>query len=135
MAFGTGPFGIVVFGATATPPASQALASLSSSRQIDGVTRRYVLDDVGGFAPMGDTNQRVYLAVTQAAGAEPAFIDGRAAATVEAAIRTALAPLTVGPEPVIQIVAITVARTAPGTLSRSVIFIDLTNGTEQTVSA
>ncbi len=135
MAFGSGPFGIVVFGGAATPPASQALASLSSSRRIDGVTRRYVLDDEGGFAAMGDTAQRVYCAVTQAAGEEPAFIDQRAGATIEASVRAALEPLTRGPEPMIRIVSIAVARTAPGALSRSVTFVDLTNGTEETVSA
>ncbi len=135
MAFGTGPFGIVVFGTGETPPPSQALSTLSSSRKIDGVTRRYVLNAEGGFEAMGDVAQRVYCLVTQAAGAEPPFIDERASATVEANIRTSLAPLTALPSPQIAIVSIAVQRTSLGTLSREVVFRTLGDDTEHTVSA
>ena len=60
--------------------------------------------------------------------------DGLDQDLAETAVRAALADLAGGREPLIAIVAVNVTRSGPGTLTREVIFRELTNDITHTVT-
>jgi hypothetical protein len=131
--FGLKPFGYGPFGLPLAPPTPSAPSALSSSRKIDGIAGRYVVNDVGGFQAMDDTAQRVLLAVSFALKPRAPFITTRDLAAQETAIRAALAFLTSGQEPAIRLIAVAAAKTGPNATSLKVRFKNLLTGTEQTL--
>ena len=135
MSFGQGPFGVAVLGIAEAALAAAPQTALSSSRKIDGVTRRYVLTADGGFEPERDISQRIQLLLDFGMPAEPQFLDDRFAATIDQRVRAALAPLTDGPEPSIAIVSIAVTPSGPTGTRREVVVRDLVTNDLHTADA
>lgn len=113
---------------------AQAKSAISSSRSIDAYGR-YVLTDEGGFDGMPDVRQRVLLLVSFGAGPNPPFTDDRSRNAVARNVRAALLPLSGGKEPLIEVQAVNVTRSGPGTLKREIIFRELTNDVTHTIEA
>lgn len=107
-------------------------SELSSSRKIDFPTGDYVLDDLGGFKAMDDTDQRVVLLVAFAVKPEK-FITPQTINSRKDAIRKALDVLTSSRNPVIKNVDVTVKEISPGRLSTEVSFHNVKTGTKSTV--
>lgn len=126
MAYSTGPYRL----ATSLP--SPGASTLTSSRKIDFVQRRYVTDDDGGFEAMDDVAQRVLLLVCFSVTPQK-FISTQALAAAAQDIRDALKPLTTGPEPEIEIAEVVAERTSAGSTRHAVSFRVLRTGTQQTV--
>lgn len=105
MTFGVGPYGIGTLGVPSLTPVPEVLADLSSSRKIDGKTKKYVIDGNGGFSHMDDIHQRILLLIAFNV-TEPEFLDNSFPHTMEQQIRNALKPLTDGTEPEIGITLI-----------------------------
>lgn len=131
MGYGQGPYGTT----DGTPPSlpAQVPTSLSSSRQIDGVTRRYVQDTHGGFAAMDDVAQRVLLLVSfaelNATVITPQTLNDQANA-----IRAALVPLLDVKTPAISLIAVDVTRSASGTMTKAVTYKNLLTDTQTTIT-
>lgn len=132
LGYGKKPWGFGGYGTPLTLPQPAAPSELSSSRLIEDRTGRYVTNDEGGFEPMDDTAQRVWLLVAFAARTGP-FITARDMAAQEAVIRAALKPLTTGTEPAIRLLAVTVTQVGPTSTAASVRYVNRLTGTEQTV--
>jgi len=107
-------------------------STLPSSRKIDFATKRYVTTTDGGFESMPDVAQRVCLLVAFAVK-EPKSITPQNLAATEQSIRAALASMTSGKEPEIEIIAVHAERLRAGTTEQLVEFKDLTKGTPKTV--
>ena len=133
MGYGTGPFGSAL-GIYPPPPGPETPSDLSSSRKIDGVKKRYVLDAIGGFLPMDDTDQRVLLTLAFAETEMP-FITPQAMRQQELKIRAALAAngLVDVRAPVIELELVSVERTGPGETTATVKYRNLISGTTKTV--
>lgn len=134
MSFGVGPFATNGLGSALPTYPSEPRTTLSSSRKIDPETGAYVLNDDGGFEAMDDVAQRVYLAICF--GVEgPPIIDARFQATMQAAIRKALEPLTKGRKPAIKIIAVNVTDDGRETTLKEVVYRNLLTNTNTTVQA
>lgn len=125
MSYGTGPFG--TFGAGLPLSASvTSRGTIVSSRLIDRTgTLVQNGDDAGSFAGMTDTQQRVFILC--AFVKEPIKQTGDFETVMKARIRTALAPLTTGPSPVVKVTDIRVEQSPTGT-KKLVRYRDLLNG-------
>ena len=132
MGFGTGPFGATPFGTAPVSPAEEPGRVLSSSRNIDGKTKRYTLDDDGNYDGMHDTAQRVLLLLAYECK-EPTVIGVDFEGKMRSSIRAALAPLTSGREPSIRLEKIEVSAKA-GTSFKRVVFFDLKRNQRASVS-
>jgi hypothetical protein len=128
--FGSDPFGGGPFGAPSFVVAASPLNALSSSRGVNGVTRRYVVNDEGGFAAMDDTAQRVMLALAFGV-TQPKTITPETRAALETQIRAALRPLTAGREPAIKILSLTVDDNGRDELTPRLAYKNLLTGTLQ----
>jgi hypothetical protein len=133
MAFGTGPFGSSL-GPTTLSFAAEERSSLSSSRKINGVTKRYELNEQGGFESMDDVSQRVLLLISFA-DIETPFITDRDMQEQELRLRDALRAMTTGPEPAIRLLEVSVVSNEPGVTTKTIRFQNLLTNTETTVEA
>lgn len=110
---------------------SPSLCKLVSSRRIDFVARRYVVDSDGNFEGMDDTAQRVMLAVSFAAPTPPRFVTDRDFEARKKQIRAALADLE--KEGAITVRDITIAAGAAGVATEQVEFTNHHTGANETV--
>lgn len=133
MGYGTGVFGAIL-GVPAAPYPPQVVSPLSSSRKIDGVTKRYVMNDEGGFEPMDDTDQRVLLTLSFA-DTDSKFITPQGLRSQEQKMRDALTAngLLDARAPSIQIVRLTVERSGSGEVTKTIVYKNLKSGTQKTV--
>lgn len=133
--YGLGPFGFQ-FGYPSSALAGENPSGLSSSRKIDGVTKRYVLNAQGGFAPMDDTDQRVLLVFSFAVVDTP-FITPQSMREQEQRIRTALTTsgLVAPRSPAIKIIKLTVDSPSYGVVRRTLVFKNLLANTQRTIEA
>lgn len=131
--FGLAPYGLGPLGIPAAALPAEDPASLSSSRQIDGKTGRFVQGANGGYAGMGDTQQRVYFLVCQATRTLPPHITEEGMQTTRNAILRALDPLTDPKNQTIEVLDVTVADRGGNLTQTSVKFRDLTTGGIHTI--
>lgn len=132
--FGLGPFGLGSLGIPAADLPAEDPADLSSSRQIDGKTGRFVQTTHGGYAGMGDTQQRVLMLVSYATRRLPPHITDDGMAATQQAIVAALRPLTDPKRQTIELLDVSVADDGKTTTKTSVTFRDITTGGVHTVS-
>ncbi len=126
MAYSTGPHALF-----ATLPAPER-ASLRSSRKIDFVRKRYVLDDDDAFEAMDDVAQRVVLLIAFNTK-RPRFITPQTMSEYRDSITKALAVLTGGPEPVAGNLKVSVTTGSPGTLNTALTYTNLRTNTRTTI--
>ena len=124
MAYGTGPYSLFV--SLPAPPRPE----VSSARNIDFATKRYMLDDTtGGFERMSPTCQRVVILVAQAA--QPSqFNTEPEHNAAKAAIVKALEVLTAAQPPQIKLKSVECTSPTSGTGKWEIRFKDLTVGTD-----
>ena len=127
--FGLGPLGIPAAALPAEDP-----CKVSSSRQIDGKTGRFVQTTNGGYAGMGDTQQRVLMLVSFATQKLPPHITDDGMNAQRDAIIAALAPLTDSKNQVIELLDVAVVDDGRTTTKTSVRFRDITTGGVHTVT-
>ena len=132
--FGLAPYGLGPLGIPAAALPAEDPASLSSSRQIDGKTGRFVQGANGGYAGMGDTQQRVYFLVCQATRTLPPHITEEGMQTMRNAILRALDPLTDPKAQVIEVLSVDVVDNGKSLTQTRVVFRDITSGKVHTVS-
>jgi hypothetical protein len=132
--FGLAPFGLGPLGIPAAALPAEDPCKVSSSRQIDGKTGRFVQTTNGGYAGMGDTQQRVLVLVSQATATLPPFITDDTLADIRAKIITALAPLTNPKNQTIELLDVAVADAGSNVATTLVKFRDVTTGGIHTVS-
>ncbi len=123
MGFGIGPYGLSAYGLPADEPETLAPAFNVSSRKID-TQKRFVVASDGGFEPMGDSAQRVYVTTSFALGTEPPFIDDRLEQATRQRVEASLAPLTDVKDPAIELQEVEISDDGAGTTNRSVRFKD-----------
>jgi hypothetical protein len=128
--FGLGPYGYFPAGSALEAPAEEARSSLSSSRKVNGVTKRYVINDDGGFEAMNDIAQTVLLRICYADTESP-YITPRAANETKAKVRAALKDMETSK--LIRIEAIEVEEYNSTTTLKRIRFFDLTTQKYQTV--
>ncbi len=131
--FGSTPFGGAPFGAPALDVSAPPVNRLTSSRGIDGMSRKYVINDEGGFVAMDDVAQRVMLLLAFGV-TQPATITPESKAALATQIRAALAVLTVGREPTIKILTLDVVDDGRDGLNPRLSYRNLLTGTLQTTS-
>lgn len=123
---GSAPLGTFTLGIGLAPP-DESQPPLVTSRKVDHVLRKYVVDENGDYLSMSDTASRVMLLIAFAV--KPAkFISPVSNSTTAARMRTALVPLTAGRNAVARIKDIRVTNPAPATMLCEVDFIDLAKG-------
>lgn len=132
MALGNSPFGFSPAGQAYPAAASEDRGTLSSSRGID-VRGRYLTESDGSFTPMDDVAQTVLLNIAYEV-VEPPVISPAALEQIEAQIKSALAPLAAGTEPVLRILEIQVTDDGRMTTRKLVRFLNLRTNTMQTVT-
>lgn len=130
--FSVGPFGFLGLGNTLAAPAEETRSSLSSSRRVDFVTKRYVVNDEGGFEAMDDVAQTVGLLVAFA-WVPPTHVTPQARNEAKTKIRAALRSLSSGAAPLIQIRSVDVSTPGGGIMNISVTYKNLRTNTIQTV--
>jgi hypothetical protein len=128
--FGLGPYGYFPAGDGYEVPEEETRSSLSSSNKVDGVSKRYVLNDEGGYEPMNDIAQTVLLRISYADTESP-LITPRAANETKAAVRNALQDLET--KKLIRIESIEVDEYNSTTTVKRIRFYDLTTQKYQTV--
>ncbi len=133
MAFGVGPFGIGPLGVPAADLPAEDPAELSSSRKIDGTTKKFVQNTNGGYAGMSDTMQRVLLLVSFAVRNYPKFNTDESREQIVADITTALRPLTNPKNQAIELIEVSVRDDGRDGTYPLVRYRDLVSGKEQTV--
>jgi hypothetical protein len=131
--FGTAPFGAAPFGIPSPPTSANTISTLSSSRLVDAKTRRYVVNDEGGFEAMDDVAQRVLMLVAFNV-AIPKFVTPRDQQAQRQRILEALSPMTTGPEPQIDKVRVDVEDDGKQTSWIVVTYRNLLTKTMQTVT-
>lgn len=131
MSYGTGPLGFTPLGLPAGGPLTLTRAPLTSSRKIDGVTKRYVTTAAGGFEGMDDVAQRVLLLLSFA-DTEIGVITPQTMRAQEQKFRDALAPLTNQRAPTIKILEVSVRNPNMGRLVKTIRYKNLLTNTEQT---
>jgi hypothetical protein len=140
MSAGTAPAGL---GTPATVAVSPAVSA--GSRYINPVTRDYqIAYDTGQQAQMPPARQRVLLALTTLKGsstAAPLFgleaprkMGNRFVASMQGAVRAALAHLTLADSPVIKIQRIDVRVPQGGRAITTVSYVDLSTGANDSAS-
>lgn len=127
-AYGLGPLGIPAADLPAEDP-----CKVSSSRQVDGKTGRFVQTTNGGYAGMGDTQQRVLFLVSAATQRLPPHITDENMSATRSAIITALAPLTDPKNQTIELLDVAVTDNGRNLTQTSVRFRDVTSGGIHTV--
>ena len=127
-AFGLGSLGIPAAGLPAEDP-----CKVSSSRQVDGKTGRFVQTTNGGYAGMGDTQQRVLFLVSAATRSLPPHITDENMSATRQAIITALAPLTDPKNQTIELLDVAVTDNGRNLTQTLVRFRDVTSGGIHTV--
>ena len=131
--FGLGPFGLGSLGIPAADLPAEDPADLSSSRQIDGKTGRFVQTTHGGYAGMGDTQQRVLMLVSYATRRLPPHITDDGMAATQQAIVAALRPLTDPKRQTIELLDVAVTDNGRNLTQTLVRFRDVTSGGIHTV--
>ena len=126
--FGLGPLGIPAADLPAEDP-----CKVSSSRQVDGKTGRFVQTTNGGYAGMGDTQQRVLFLVSAATRSLPPHITDENMSATRQAIVTALAPLTDPKNQTIELLDVAVTDNGRNLTQTLVRFRDVTSGGIHTV--
>lgn len=126
--FGLGPLGIPAADLPAEDP-----CKVSSSRQVDGKTGRFVQTTNGGYAGMGDTQQRVLFLVSAATRSLPPHITDENMSATRQAIITALAPLTDPKNQTIELLDVAVTDNGRNLTQTLVRFRDVTSGGIHTV--
>jgi hypothetical protein len=127
-AYGLGPLGIPAADLPAEDP-----CKVSSSRQVDGKTGRFVQTTNGGYAGMGDTQQRVLFLVSAATQRLPPHITDENMSATRSAIITALAPLTDPKNQTIELLDVAVTDNGRNLTQTLVRFRDVTSGGIHTV--
>ena len=127
-AYGLGPLGLPEADLPAEDP-----CKVSSSRQVDGKTGRFVQTTNGGYAGMGDTQQRVLFLVSAATQRLPPHITDENMSATRSAIITALAPLTDPKNQTIELLDVAVTDNGRNLTQTSVRFRDVTSGGIHTV--
>jgi hypothetical protein len=127
-AYGLGPLGIPAADLPAEDP-----CKVSSSRQVDGKTGRFVQTTNGGYAGMGDTQQRVLFLVSAATRSLPPHITDENMSATRQAIITALAPLTDPKNQTIELLDVAVTDNGRNLTQTLVRFRDVTSGGIHTV--
>ena len=127
-AYGLGPLGVPAADLPAEDP-----CKVSSSRQVDGKTGRFVQTTNGGYAGMGDTQQRVLFLVSAATRSLPPHITDENMSATRQAIITALAPLTDPKNQTIELLDVAVTDNGRNLTQTSVRFRDVTSGGIHTV--
>jgi len=127
-AYGLGPLGIPAADLPAEDP-----CKVSSSRQVDGKTGRFVQTTNGGYAGMGDTQQRVLFLVSAATQRLPPHITDENMSATRQAIITALAPLTDPKNQTIELLDVAVTDNGRNLTQTLVRFRDVTSGGIHTV--
>lgn len=127
-AYGLGPLGVPAADLPAEDP-----CKVSSSRQVDGKTGRFVQTTNGGYAGMGDTQQRVLFLVSAATRSLPPHITDENMSATRQAIITALAPLTDPKNQTIELLDVAVTDNGRNMTQTSVRFRDVTSGGIHTV--
>lgn len=123
---GSQPLGTFLLGVGLAAP-DESQPPLVTSRKIDHVLRKYVVDGNGDFLEMGDTASRVMLLIAFAVKPTRS-IDPISLSTMAARVRSALRPLTVGQNPAALIKDVQVTSPAPATMLVEVTFVDLEKG-------
>jgi hypothetical protein len=132
MGFGTGPYGAGFFGLPSPDPVVQTPRTLSTSRKIDGSTKRYVNDANGNPLSMDDTDQRVLLLVAFATIDTP-FVTQRDLNTQAANIRAALQPLLAQRPPAIALDDVQVVEDGETNVNRFVSYTNLRTSQSRTI--
>ena len=127
-AYGLGPLGVPAADLPAEDP-----CKVSSSRQVDGKTGRFVQTTNGGYAGMGDTQQRVLFLVSAATRSLPPHITDENMSATRQAIITALAPLTDPRNQTIELLDVAVTDNGRNLTQTLVRFRDVTSGGIHTV--
>lgn len=133
MGFGTGAFGLTPVGIPAALLPVEDPCKVSSSRQVDGKTGRFVQGTAGSYAGMGDTQQRVLFLVAGATKALPPHITDENMSATRQAIITALAPLTDPKNQTIELLDVAVTDNGRNLTQTLVRFRDVTSGGIHTV--
>ena len=133
MGYGVGPFGLGRLGVPEAALPAEDPCRVSSSRQVDGKTGRFVQTTNGGYAGMGDTQQRVLFLVSAATRSLPPHITDENMSATRSAIITALAPLTDPKNQTIELLDVAVTDNGKSTTQTSVRFRDVTSGGIHTV--
>ena len=123
MAFGTGPYGL----ANVDAPSTLA-GQLTSSRylQADG-TAKQTSDGTGAFVGMNDSFQRAVILIAYGVDM-PDFIDAAFPSRVRADVTRALAPLTEGQSPALELVDVVAIDNGGSFTATQVKVRDLING-------
>lgn len=133
MGFGVGPFGLGPLGLPAAELPAEDPAELSSSRKIDGTTKKFVQNTNGGYRGMSDTMQRVLLLVSFAVRSYPKFNTAESREQIVADVTTALRPLTNPKAQVIELLEVSVRDDGKDGTYPLVRYRDLVSGKEETI--
>ena len=133
MGFGSGSFGLGPLGIPAALLPVEDPCKVSSSRQVDGKTGRFVQATNGGYAGMGDTQQRVLFLVAAATKTLPQHITDENMSATRQAIVTALAPLTDPRNQTIELLDVAVGDNGKDLTQTLVKYRDITTGGVHTV--
>ena len=127
MGYSQGPYND--FPSLPSPPRPK----IHSSREIDPVTKRYVLHaTTGGNQPMPSTRQRVILATAFNAPPLPeGIIDDRSLAEREDALRKSVASLTDRKSPAIEVTRTAVTQDGAGSVHEEFDWTDLHAGVDE----
>ena len=131
--FGLAPWGLGPLGLPEAALPAEDPAELSSSRKIDGTTKKFVQNTNGGYAGMSDTMQRVLLLVSFAVRNYPKFNTDESREQIMADITTALHPLTNPKNQAIELIEVSVRDDGRDGTYPLVRYRDLVSGKEQTV--
>ncbi len=131
--FGLSSFGLGPLGVPAADLPAEDPCKVSSSRQVDGKTGRFVQTTNGGYAGMGDTQQRVLFLVSAATRSLPPHITDENMSATRQAIITALAPLTDPKNQTIELLDVAVTDNGRNLTQTLVRFRDVTSGGIHTV--
>ena len=134
MSYGTGIFGLSPLGVAAAAVSTADPAKVSTSRQIDPLTGRFVQTTAAhGYAGMPDAVQRVYLLVRRALSEKQGagLITPDEQADTALRIRAALAKMV--KEPSIELIDVVVGDDGRDAQQTTIVFRDLSTGQIQTI--
>ncbi len=131
--FGLAAFGLSALGIPAADLPAEDPCKVSSSRQVDGKTGRFVQTTNGGYAGMGDIQQQVYFLVSAATAKLPPHITDENRSEMRDAIVRSLATLTDPRNQKIEILDVSVGDDGRNTTRPFVRFRAVTSGGIHTV--
>lgn len=124
--FGTAPYGIGPFGTVYSEPSTTDRGTIPESQMVD-VNGLYAFKADGSFEGANNSSQRVLVLLATRA-TQPMKIGADFSADLESRVRSALAPLTSGTAPAIELQAVEVTDDGRTKTQTRVVFADLLDG-------